>query len=168
MLSLLLLLLGILAASAGFRPPLLKLSRADGTIWTCNSLAPAQPSLVATNQARIGSDTNYWNGHWWAVDYVSNTLIEDGRTVGELHWSGGPYRLISHHGFAITRAGVAWLISPEYDGDNLPMVFKVNLQTAELSYVDYIRFDSYLFLVNGLVIIDFDYGPVLPAPYTER
>lgn len=154
----------------------LQFTRSDGTLWQTKALAPypENPTFIGQSDNYralngIGSHTNDYNNSLYTINPATDALLKDGVPVGQLHW-----RIIStnyiridvttHYGFAIDSLGRGWLACSENDGDPLYYLFRVDLGTAEVFYIDSISNSNdpeILFPVNGMIV-------VLPAPMPRR
>jgi hypothetical protein len=163
-------LASLLAVAANALPLLqLRFTRSDGTIWQTKVLAPYPENPMFLGQSDfyrglngIGTHTNLFNGSYYSIDTASNKLLKNGLAVGQLRWYliGTNYVVLdvqNHHGFAIDNQGRGWLAAQENDGDPRCYLWRVDLTSGQVFYVDYISsFEDpeNMFTVNGMIVID--------------
>lgn len=158
--------LGLVVLLAGLAPTLqagtlhkLRFTRVDGTVWECLTTVPnpETPVAVATNAPgyTVGSHTNYSGGHtFWIQD---GSIYDEQGPLGKVEWAGYPYpyQFDGHYGFCIDHAGQGWFAGTLV-GDNQCLLFKLNIYTGNLTFVDYLDLNGWdnIFVVNSAVMVE--------------
>ena len=96
-----------------------------------------------------------------------DALMQDGIQVGKLVWNNKVWDVGRYHGFAIDEQGTGWLMSTAEPDVPIAFLLKVNLDTAQVTFVNEVWPGNYPDPVNGLVIasvLDTPAAPVGPAP----
>lgn len=147
-------------------------TRTDGTEWRCGSANLESPVLIGSWQPAVGSQTNYFNGNAYWIDRDSNALVKNGQIVGEL-WNGRTIwpPLQTYWGFTIDALGNGWLISTDSAENDLDFLVRIDLKTANISFLDHVGAHTSA-RVNGLIVT---YPPIaaprikfLPVPVLEE
>jgi hypothetical protein len=141
----------VVVVSAALAPShvFLTYSRTLGEVWRVD-LANPHESIFVTNitvGASVGTKTNVWQGHTYAIDWQNDKLIKDGTNiVGPLMWNA--QRL---HGFCIDNVGRGFCISTDDPDANVDFLLWIDLATGSVTNSTWLNNGFVQSRVNGAV-----------------
>ena len=124
-------------------------SRTLGEVWRVD-LANPHESVFVTNivvGASLGTKTNVWQGHTYAIDWQNDKLIKDATNiVGSLGWNA--QRL---HGFCVDNVGRGFCISTDDPDANVDFLLWIDLTTGSVTNSTWLNNGFVQSRVNGAV-----------------